>query len=196
MSLLKSVLDKIIQHDIPMVQTLKTDELPVIRDMITFIGRSGVDGINYSTLSHNLSITKYKARQYLELLEKAFVVKQIFPGGTNVMKEPKVLLALPYRLLFKDYHDAVGPLREDFFVSAMNTAGYELMYLKSTRGSKTPDYMLKGDKSYIFEIGGPGKGRSRFKGIQADKKIIFSHSTRLDKNTRPLFFLGFLTEHS
>ncbi len=196
LSLLKAVLDKIIQYDIPMVQTLRTDELPVIRDFVTFIGRSGIDGINYSTLAHNLNITKYKARQYLELLEKAFVVKQVFPGGTNVMKEPKVLLTLPYRLLFKDYHDAVGPLREDFFVSAMNTAGYDLMYLKSTRGSKTPDYMLKEDKSYIFEIGGPGKGRSRFKGIHADRKIIFSHSTQLDKNTRPLFLLGFLTGHS
>jgi hypothetical protein len=195
-SLLKAVLDKIIQHDIPMVQTLKTDELPVIRDMVTFIGRSGIDGINYSTLAHNLNITKYKARQYVELLEKAFVVKQVFPGGTNVMKEPKVLFTLPYRLLFKDYHDALGPLREDFFVSAMTMAGYDLMYLKSTRGSKTPDYMLKGNKSYIFEIGGPGKGRSQFKGIHADRKIIFSHSTRLEKNIRPLFLLGFLSGHS
>ena len=190
--LLQNILDKIIQHDIPTLHALRVDELPVIRDMLTFIGRSGVDGINYTSISGNLKITKYKARQYLELLEKAFVVRQIFPGGTNVMKEPKVLLALPFRLLYRDFSEALGALREDFFASAMQMAGYELLYLKSTRGRKTPDYMLKSDKSHVFEVGGPGKGRSQFKGIDAERKTIFSHSTRLNNNIRPLFLLGLL----
>ncbi len=83
--------------------------------MLEFIGRSGIDGIKYSSLSKNCSVTKYKAEQYVSLLEKAFILHQVFSKGINVLKEPKVLMALPYRLLYRDYDDALGALREDFF---------------------------------------------------------------------------------
>ena len=66
---------------------------------------SGVDGINYSSLSNNLGITKYKAEQYLSLLENAFIVQRLFPAGTNVMKESKVLMTPPVRLLHKEIED-------------------------------------------------------------------------------------------
>ena len=42
------------------------------------------------------------------LVEQAFVLQRIFPKGTNLLKEPKVLMALPYRLLFRELDDAVG----------------------------------------------------------------------------------------
>lgn len=48
----------------------------------------------------------------------------------------------------------------------------EIFYLKSKRGEKTPDFLLKGYIDTIFEIGGRGKGRRQFKGYNASDIII------------------------
>lgn len=110
------------------------DELDLLRKLIEFVGRSGVDGINYSSLSSNLGITKYKAAQYVAAFERAFILQRILPAGSNVMKEPKILLMPPIRLLYRPIQEARGALREDFFVFALRQAGLPLNYLKGTRG--------------------------------------------------------------
>ncbi len=191
--LLRNILSTIIARDIPRIARLHTDELETIRRLMEFIGRSAVDGINYSSLSRNLGITKYKAEQYVGLLESAFVVQRLFPAGANVLREPKILLSLPYRLLYRDYADAVGGLREDFFAGAMRQSGIAFSYLKSTRGQKTPDYLVEhAGQKLAIEIGGQGKGRTQFKGVTPDRKIILAHGDRTDGIHRPLFLLGFM----
>jgi len=191
--LLENVLDAIISRDIPRVARLAIDELDTITKMVRFVGRSSVDGISYSSLSRNLGITKYKAEQYVGLLEMAFVLQRVFPAGSSVTREPKVLMSLPYRLLYREYGDAVGGLREDFFAEAMRQVGQSFAYLKSTRGSKTPDFLVQHDgEKLAIEIGGRGKGRRRFKGVTVDRKLILTHDDRIDEHRRPLFMLGYL----
>lgn len=189
--LLTNIRDKIIGRDIPLIVRLAVDELDVLQRMLRFIGRSEVDGINYSSLSRNLGITKYKAAQYVESMEQAFVLRRVFPAGTNVLREPKVLMMPPYRLLYREPEDALGGLREDFCVEALTQAGYKIAYLKSARGAKTPDYIIDvNDKRLAVEIGGSGKGRKQFKGIQADHKLVFAHQPAPEGGRLPLFFLG------
>ncbi len=192
--LLENIVKKVISRDIPLIAGIKVEEIDLLEKTLTFIGRSEVDGINYSTLSKNLGITKYKAEQYMDLLEKAFIIHQVFPSGTNVLKEPKVLMALPYRLLYNNWDNCLGGLREDYFAGMMRSAGISFHYLKTRRGSKTPDYIIpiNGNK-LIIEIGGKGKGYSQFKGIDNVEKFIFSHSNQTEGITRPLLTLGFLT---
>lgn len=192
MPLLANVLDKIITGDIPMIGRLLTDEIPILHRMVRFIGSSKPDGINYSSLSNNLKITKYKAEQYVRLLEQAFVLKCVMPVGTNVMKEPKILMRLPYRLLFQPYENAIGAIREEFFAEMMICKGTTFNYLKSTRGAKTPDYLVQSDgESYVIEIGGPGKGREQFKGFDGKKNLILAHGNETTGIKRPLFLIGF-----
>ncbi|MDY6988793.1 MAG: AAA family ATPase [Thermodesulfobacteriota bacterium] len=191
---LESIIEKVITRDIPSVVRLVVDELESIRRLLRFVGRSAVDGINYSSLSRNLGITKYKAEQYVGCLERAFILHQVFPAGTNVLREPKVLMTPPVRLLYRDVEDAVGGLREDFFVEAMKQAGIQFQYLKSTRGAKTPDYLVEDAPTRLaVEIGGPGKGREQFKGVQIDRKLVFAHSPAPEKGRLPLFLLGYLS---
>ena len=190
--LLGNILDKIITSDIPMIGRLLTHELPLLQKMVRFIGKSPSDGINYSSLSNNLKITKYKAEQYVQLLEQAFVLKCVFPAGTNVMKEPKILMRLPYRLLFQPYESAIGAIREEFFAEMMIGKAIPFNYLKSTRGAKTPDYLVQTDAaSYVIEIGGPGKGREQFKGFEGKKNMILAHGNESTGLKRPLFMIGF-----
>lgn len=190
LEILKNILRTIIRKDVPTVMRLLIDELDVISKLVEFVGRSGVDGINYTSLSKNLGITKYKAEQYLGLLEQAFVLQRVFPKGSNVLKEPKVLMAIPYRLLYRDIADCIGGLREDFVVEMMRHSQTPIHYLKTKRGAKTPDYLL-GDGT-VIEVGGKGKGRTQFKDVVADRKYIFSHSDQTDGIKRPLFMLGYL----
>lgn len=195
MPLLAATLEKIIERDIPLTLRLRLDELPIIRKLVAFVGRSAVDGINYSSLSANLGITKYKAEQYVDALEKAFVLQCIFPAGTNLLREPKVLLVPPVRLLHLPIEQAAGGLREDFFALAIRQAGISIRYLKGTRGQKTPDFLIehKG-QNVALEIGGKGKGRTQFKGISADRKIVLAPDIAPQKNRLPLHLLGFLSQ--
>jgi hypothetical protein len=191
--ILENILKKVIRKDIPSVARLQVDELEVIEKVVKFIGKSPVDGINFSSLSKNIGITKYKAEQYINLLEKAFVVNPLFPKGTNVLKEPKVLMYLPFRLLYKDYEQSIGGVREDFFAEIMRMKGYQVHYLKTNRGAKTPDFLIRvGNKDIVAEIGGKGKGRTQFKGIKNVDKIIFTDSIEAQGIRRPLFLVGML----
>ena len=192
LSLLRNILGTVIYKDIAKISKLGIDELDKIAQMISFIGKSGIDGINASSLSKNLSITKYKAGQYAELLERAFILHRILPEGTGVLKEPKIVMALPYRLLYRSYEEAIGGLREDFFVESAAACGLRVNYLKSTLGKKTPDYILSGNKPIVFEIGGRGKGRQQFKGFQADQKIILNDAYDSNGIRRPIFLFGFM----
>lgn len=192
LALLENILKTIIRKDIPHIAKLLTDELEKIEQLLRFIGRSGVDGINYSSASQNVHITKYKAEQYITLLERAFILHRAMPIGSNVMKEPKVVMALPYRLLYKPLDEAIGGLREDFLVEAFKALGKEVFYLKSMRGTKTPDYLIRDFEDIVFEVGGKGKGRSQFKGFASKRKIIFADGYDLTGMRRPLFLAGML----
>lgn len=194
---MEQILEKIIQSDIPSLNPdLSFAELEVIRKIIRFIGKSPVDGINYSSIARNTGITKYKAERYLSLLEKAYVILQKFPAGTNVLKEPKVLMFLPYRLLFRDFLDSIGELREDFFALAMKQHSMDFQYCKTTRGKKTPDFLINfNNKNILIEVGGRGKGYTQFKGLNYDEKLVLHHGISSNKNTSfksiPLHLLGF-----
>ena len=190
---LANIVEKVVSRDIPSVARLTMDELEHIRRLLRFVGRASVDGINYSTLSRNLGITKYKAEQYVDCLEKAFILHRVLPEGTHVIREPKVLMAPPCRLLYRDPEDALGGLREDFFVEMLRQSGRAFGYLKSTRGTKTPDFLVRGGpEKIVVEIGGKGKGRQQFKGIKVDRKLILAHTDVPNRGRIPLFLAGFL----
>lgn len=190
--LLANVKQRILQHDIPHVAGLPAAEIAALEKTLAFIGRSPVDGINYSSVSRNVGITKYKAEEYLRLLERAFVLNLVFPIGTNVLREPKVLMGLPYRLLYREYGECLGALREDFTAETLRCNGIPFQYLKSTRGAKTPDFLLGGPNGIVLEVGGRGKGRQQFKGISTGQKLILSHRAEAGKGKCPLSLLGFL----
>lgn len=198
--LFESMLEKVLTTDvITSDPSLSVMELDQMRKMIAFIGRSPVDGINYSNVAGNLGITKYRVQKYIELLERSFLLYRVFPHGSNVLKEPKVFLELPYRLAFRSYRESLGAIREDYTTLALRQHGAAFEYAKSTRGAKTPDFVLSlGKSTVVLEVGGKSKGRSQFKSLDYDRKVVAYQGTdRLPDPGRsvPLHALGF-PEHS
>jgi len=191
---LRNVVEKIITQDIPSLSDITVSETNLIKNTFRFISLATSEGINYSSISRNVGITKYKAQQYVELLERAFVINQVLPYGTNVMREPKILLCPPLRLLNNEYSQVIGYLREDFIVECLKMRNYEIFYLKSPRGEKTPDFFVKeGNTKYVIEAGGKGKGRTQFKGFYNYKKIILSDVDKLTNSQhKPIFLIGYI----
>jgi len=191
--ILKNICLKVIRKDIPMVSNLRFEDVEIIEKTLSFIGKSEVDGISFSSISRNLGITKYKAELFVKLLSQAFILNPIYPKGTNVLKEPKVLMFLPFRLLYKEWDQCVGAIREDFFAEMLTMKGYKFHYLKTKRGAKTPDFLVEyKDDRIVIEVGGKGKGREQFKGVKVKKKLILSHDTKTNGDRKPLSLLGFL----
>ncbi len=192
--LVGNILKKILADDLPRVARLPLDEIDLIEKMIEFIGLSEVEDISYSSLSRNLGITKYKAQKYTDLLQKAFVLQVVKPAGTGVTREPKILMYLPYRLLYREFGRALGAMREDFCVEALAAAGISARYLKSSRGRKTPDFLVETPSGKLaLEVGGRGKSMRQFKGITLDRKLVLVHADESEGPRRPLYLLGYLS---
>jgi predicted AAA+ superfamily ATPase len=192
----ENIVNKILTGDIPSLEpSLTMDDLRNISRTLAFVGNAAGDEVNYSSISRNAGVTKYKAEKYLELLERSFVVRRVFPAGANVLKEPKVLLVPPYRLLYRPLEQCVGQLREDFFALAMSQHGQEFRYLKSTRGRKTPDFLLDlSGSATVVEVGGRRTGRSQFKGIDYHRKVVLceaGESAVAGAGRVPLHCIGF-----
>lgn len=185
------LLETVIQKDIVMAGRATPDEALEMRKMLRFVGLSRAEDMSYTSIAKNCAITAYKAEKYIDLFDKAFILHRVLPAGTNVLREPKVLFAPPYRLIYRPYADCIGALREDFFVDSMRNLGMEPMYLKSARGEKTPDYLI-GDM--IFEVGGASKGFSQLKGAKNSRAFILTHPGRVDSVRRPLIFCGMFAE--
>ncbi len=193
--LLESTIETVLRKDIPSILRLHVDELDVLGRLLRFVGRAEVDGINYTSLSHNLGITKYKAEQYVGALEDAFLLQRLLPEGTNVRKEPKVLMMPPLRLLYRELGDARGGLREDLFIMALRQQGVDPAYVKGTRGEKIPDYLFRHQgERVVVEVGGKGKGRSQFKGITADRIRIAAEGGVWGDRRIPLHLFACLGE--
>ena len=181
------ILETVITRDIPgFDSSLSVEDINRLHDTVRFIGSSSVDGINYSSVSRNVGITKYMAQRYLDYLERSFILTRVMPAGSNVLQEPKVLMQLPYRLAFQPLDQAIGALREEFFAQAMRHHDQEFWYAKSTRGKKTPDYLtlIDGERT-ILEIGGPGKGRTQFKEVEYARKVVLHDTSKRDVAPQP-----------
>ncbi|PIU81282.1 hypothetical protein COS70_04910 [Candidatus Micrarchaeota archaeon CG06_land_8_20_14_3_00_50_6] len=193
-----NILEKIINNDLMKYGRLDASDLLNARNAISFIANSPIDGCSYSSISRNLGVNKYKAISYVNLLEKAFVLRVILPEGPNVLKEPKILFALPFRYyLSKARGDPklVGALREEFFIHHVAGSVAELYYAKNLRGEKIPDYIIRvGRKKYVFEIGGARKGFGQLKLVnpaEFEGRLLVTMPGQPEKGI-PLILFGFL----
>jgi len=191
---IRNIVEKMINNDLLIYGKLNREDIINISHILRFISRSPVDSCNYSVISNNTGVTKYKVQEYIGLLEQTFLLKVMLPYGSNVTREPKILYRLPFRSYFSEGTEddkITGAIREEFFVHHLSNIDAEINYLKSTRGEKLPDYVVfhKNEK-IIFEIGGSGKTRKQLKGISGSR-FVLSQPGNLEKGI-PLILMGFL----
>jgi len=111
---------------------------------------------------------------------------KLIPAGTLLRK-----ILIRNRLLYRPLNEAMGGLREDFFVETFKALGKEIFYLKSTLGKKTPDFLIRDSEDIVLEVGGKGKEESQFKGVGVKKKL-FLRMGMIQADRRPLFLAGLI----
>jgi predicted AAA+ superfamily ATPase len=97
---LRNIVEKIINNDLLIYGKLNKEDIINIGNILRFMSRSPVDVCNYSVISNNTGVTKYKVQEYVGLLEQTFLLKVMLPYGSNVTREPKILYRLPLRSYF------------------------------------------------------------------------------------------------
>lgn len=193
-SIIESTVEKVIQKDMLTVGKLSQEDLLSIRAVLLFIARAGIEGCSYSSISRNTGISKFKAQQFVRMMEAASLLRIVLPYGANVLPEPKIMLAptlRPNLAQGSDEDRLTGAIREEFFIHHVAGADLTVNYLKSMRGQKLPDYVLfLKNRKVIVEIGGAGKTTSQFKGIDEKEKLILTQPGA--KSGIPLILFGFL----
>lgn len=193
-SIIVSTVDKVLQKDMLTVGKLSQEDIHSMHSVLLFIARAGIEGCSYSSISRNAGLTKYKAQQYVSMMEAASILKVVLPYGATVLPEPKLLLAPTLRPALAqgiDEDRLTGAILEEFFIHHISGANLNVNYLKSMRGQKLPDYILFTEKQkYVIEIGGAGKSAAQFKGVHVREKIVLSQPG--SKNNLPLILFGFL----
>lgn len=191
----ENIIEKVITQDIPRISKITLDETDEIKKLLKHLLLQSMGDQNPSHLSNQTGIKRHRVSVYLELLEKSFLIKQVWPTGKNVLREPKIQLKLPLRLLNQDFEKAIGGLREDYAVECFNSSKLTKLsfnYLKNNRGKKTPDFLVTyNSDQYIIEIGGQSKSTSQFKGIKDNiPKYIFKEGAPYTEYKLPLVNLG------
>jgi hypothetical protein len=196
--LLKQIANKIIERDLFYYGDFNSDDIENLKNTIRFIANVPISDINYSSISSNIGVTKYKAKLYLDYLQKGYLLQSIMPYSSSVIKEPKVVLNIPFREYLSDRlpeSQLYGAIREESFVQMISKIpSLQLFYLKSQRGARTPDYLViyKG-KKIIFEVGGKGKSFKQFKGIDKEfDRYTVNYPGITSENKIPLLLFGFM----
>ncbi len=192
---IQNVIRKVIDQDLRIIAKLDAQDILHIQDILRFIGRSNVEVCSYSSIARNTGITRYKAQEYIRILESASILKVLLPYGTNVTAEPKILCTLPLRPYLAgsvEPERLLGATREEFFIQHICTMNMEVNYLKSALGEKRPDYLIfHNGQKLVFEIGGPGKRGGQLKGIKSERRFVLSQPAG-NSGGIPLFLFGFL----
>lgn len=211
----QNILSAIIERDLVFTYGLTVEDINNIYNILKFLGAS-VGDVNRAHISKNTGISYKLVQKYLDLLQKAYVLNLLMPAGTDVRKQPKILFNLPFRLVFSadwriDLNVHKGMLLEDFAAEMLIGKGYGLHYLKTKRGSKTPDLLVNCAKegykpidntdevfstlqntTAILEIGTKRKYKVSYKLDYKGKIDIFKLTyPYINKaNIRPLSLLG------
>ncbi len=192
----KNILEKILEKDLVYSLKFTGEDIINVRNMLEFISNSNIDDMSYTNIAKNIGISRYWTTKYVEALEKAFVLNVVKPEGSNVSKEPKIMLVPPFRLCYlknKDFKDVLGQLREEFFVESAKMNNISIFYIKGNRGEKKPDYSATINKTnFVFEVGGKNKTRMQIIKYESGNKYILTQPANIKNPYRPLIIFGFL----
>lgn len=194
--IIQNIVNKIIERDLVYSEDIDSKDIFYLKNILKFLANSPASDISFSTVASNLQISHFLAVKYITTLEKAYILNVVYPIGTNVKKEPKILFNLPFRSYLSNLPQKtlLGSIKEDFFAGIMRNNKIKMFYLKNKRGRKLPDFMIDvGKTKYVIEIGGKSKTLTQFKGI-SDKyeKIITTYPYIKRDHSIPLFTFGFL----
>lgn len=180
---LNSVINQIIENDIPMFAGMNIGTARKLRTLLSIIADSVPFKPNYTNIAKSLDVNRSYVVDFLVYLEKAGLIKQLRAdtGGIKLLgKVDKVYLDntnLAYALSVEK--PDIGNLRETFFFSTMGVT-------QKVAASSVSDFLI--DK-YTFEVGGKNKKKKQIADVP-DSYIVKDDIEYGFGNVLPLWAFG------
>ncbi len=182
---LQQIVRTVIESDIIHSQKILPENLPRLEQLLGIIASLAPFKPNISDLARKLGIHRNTLLNYLNLLQRAEIIKLLTfkAAGDAVLNKPEKIYLANTNLMYALVDSPnIGNIRETFFFN-------QLSYVSDIRYSGKGDFLVN-DK-YLFEIGGKAK---TYKQI-ADIPNLFVAADDIEyryKNKLPLWLFGFL----
>jgi len=182
-----NIIDKSLYEDV--ADDIKNKNVSVLKKILAFFATSTVPSVSPNKLSNDLDISKVTLYHYLDLIERAGLLRKYLPFGSGKKKirsGEKVFLSNTnfYYALFETQwkqSENKGTLREAFFTSQADFLGLEI--------PERADFVVNG-RTFI-EIGGKSKTAKQIAGMEDAYLLKDDIETGYGKHI-PLYLAGFL----
>ena len=182
---LEASINTVIDNDIPAIENISYDSRVKLRKLLYMMSTTLPFKINMSELSRKLETTRDMLSKYLELLNKAGIIKFLTTEGigyTLIRKPNKIYFSNTNLIHALTANAEIGTLHEIFFLSQLSVS-HKVNY------PKQGDFMI--DNKYSFEIGGKNKDRKQIQNLK-NAYLVLDDIEYGHKNSVPLWLFGFL----
>lgn len=185
---LQNVLDKILYEDIPSVFSVRPPGVQQMKRLLHIISTSKPFQLNVSSTAREIGMSRETLYEYLDHLDNALVLKQLWlPGtGSRYQRKPGKLYfentSLLALLANENSADYRGTARETFAVNQLSASG---------KLSLSPTADLLAADGHHFEIGGPAKTAGQLPSDSPGFLLVDGADIGV-ANRIPLYLVGFL----
>ena len=140
---------------------------------------------NMTNLSRDIEVTRNQLMKFFTLLSEGAILRTLMDGTTQpkrAAKPEKILFDNPSVMQALGITNKVGTARESFVASMLSYEGQVF-------APKDGDFLL--NRTYLFEVGGKGKGFSQI-ADQPNSYVIADNIETGVGNKIPIWLLGFL----
>ena len=180
-----STINTVVDSDIPSIENINFESRTKLKKLLLAMATTTPFKVNISELSRKLETTRDVLTKYLNLLNKAGIIKFLTTEGKGhtIIRKPDKIYFSNSNLMYAIHNNVdAGTVRETFFLNQLSY-NYRVSY------PKTGDFLV--DDKYTFEIGGKGKTFRQIKNLEnafiAADDVEYGH-----KNKVPLWLFGFL----
>lgn len=175
----------VIDIDIPAVTSIEYETQLKLKKLLVTLAEQVPFVPNMTNLSRDVEVSRNQLMKFFTLLSEGSILRTLMDATTQpkrASKPEKILFDNPSVMQALGIMNKAGTVRESFVASMLSSTG-------SLYAAKEGDFLL--DRTYLFEVGGKGKGFSQI----ADKPNSFVIADDIETgigNKIPMWLLGFL----
>ncbi len=157
---LERIVMTVLENDIPAMENLEYETIYKTKRLMVILAEMVPFTLNVTTLCSTLGMSRNQLIRLLSLLERSALIRQLFTeakGLKQLVKPEKILFENPNLMYALSPQVEAGTLRETFFASMLS-------HSHKLQAPKVGDFLVDG--SFLFEIGGKGKGFKQIRNIE------------------------------
>ena len=175
----------VIDLDIPAVTSIEYETQQKLKKLLVVLAEQVPFVPNMTNLSRDVEVTRNQLMRFFTLLSEGAILRTLMDPTTQpkrASKPEKILFDNPSVMQALGIINKVGTVRESF-------VGSMLSYVGKLYAVKEGDFLL--DQTYLFEVGGKGKGFSQIAN-KPNSYVIADNIETGFANKIPMWLLGFL----